>query len=100
MIQIDGGPHDWFEGRSASCTLLVFIDDATGKLTQLRFMPTREPHHARNGSPHPPISPPAAKKTACNRCFARGSSEFVWKHAGKSGLQVSFGGRIMETANA
>ena len=40
MIQIDGSPHDWFEGRSASCTLLVFIDDATGKLTQLRFVPT------------------------------------------------------------
>jgi hypothetical protein len=40
MIQIDGSPHDWFEGRAASCTLLVFIDDATGKLTRLRFMPT------------------------------------------------------------
>ena len=40
MIQIDGSPHDWFEWRGASCTLLVFIDDATGKLTQLRFMPT------------------------------------------------------------
>ena len=40
MIQIDGSPHDWFEGRAASCTLLVFIDDATSKLTQLRFMPT------------------------------------------------------------
>lgn len=40
MIQIDGSPHDWFEGRGEYCTLLVFIDDATGKLTQLRFMPT------------------------------------------------------------
>ena len=40
MIQIDGSPHDWFEGRGERCTLLVFIDDATGKLTQLRFMPT------------------------------------------------------------
>jgi transposase len=40
MIQIDGSPHDWFEGRAASCTLLVFIDDATGMLTQLRFMPS------------------------------------------------------------
>lgn len=39
MIQIDGSPHDWFEGRGEYCTLLVFIDDATGKLTQLRFMP-------------------------------------------------------------
>lgn len=40
LIQIDGSPHDWFEGRGERCTLLVFVDDATGKLTQLRFMPT------------------------------------------------------------
>jgi transposase len=40
LIQIDGSPHDWFEGRSVACTLLVFIDDATGRLTQLRFVPT------------------------------------------------------------
>lgn len=40
LIQIDGSPHDWFEGRFEPCTLLVFIDDATGKLTQLRFAPT------------------------------------------------------------
>jgi transposase len=39
MIQIDGSPHDWFEGRGAYCTLLVFIDDATGRLMQLRFAP-------------------------------------------------------------
>ena len=39
LIQIDGSPHDWFEGRSAFCTLLVFIDDASGRLMQLRFAP-------------------------------------------------------------
>lgn len=38
LIQIDGSPHDWFEGRAARCVLLVFIDDATGKLVQLRFV--------------------------------------------------------------
>lgn len=32
LIQIDGSPHDWFEGRSPRCCLLVFIDDATGEL--------------------------------------------------------------------
>ena len=37
LIQIDGSPHDWFEGRCESCTLLVFIDDATGEFMQLRF---------------------------------------------------------------
>jgi len=38
LVQIDGSPHDWFEGRAAGCVLLVFIDDATGKLVQLRFV--------------------------------------------------------------
>lgn len=38
LVQIDGSPHDWFEGRSPSCTLLVFIDDATGALLQLKFV--------------------------------------------------------------
>lgn len=37
LIQIDGSPHDWFEGRGPRCTLIVFIDDATGRLTDLRF---------------------------------------------------------------
>ena len=38
LVQIDGSPYDWFEGRAAPCVLLVFIDDATGKLVQLRFV--------------------------------------------------------------
>jgi transposase len=38
LVQIDGSPHDWFEGRAAPCVLLVFIDDATGKLVQLLFV--------------------------------------------------------------
>ncbi len=37
LIQIDGSHHDWFEGRAPKCCLLVFIDDATGKLQHLRF---------------------------------------------------------------
>lgn len=37
LIQIDGSPRDWFEGRTA-CVLLVFIDDETGKLVQLQFV--------------------------------------------------------------
>jgi len=40
LIQIDGSPHDWFEGRRDNCTLIVFIDDATSKLTSLQFFPT------------------------------------------------------------
>ena len=38
LVQIDGSPHDWFEGRVEACVLLVFIDDATGQLLQLRFV--------------------------------------------------------------
>lgn len=39
LIQIDGSDHDWFEGRGPRCTLIVFIDDATGCLMGLRFVP-------------------------------------------------------------
>lgn len=38
LVQIDGSPHDWFEGHAEACVLLVFIDDATGKLLQLLFV--------------------------------------------------------------
>ncbi len=38
LVQIDGSPHAWFEGRAEACVLLVFIDDATGKLLQLLFV--------------------------------------------------------------
>lgn len=37
LIQIDGSPDDWFEGRDAKCTLIVFVDDATSKLMYLKF---------------------------------------------------------------
>ena len=38
LIQIDGSPHDWFEGRAPICTLIVCIDDATGRLQTLQFV--------------------------------------------------------------
>ena len=37
LIQLDGSPHDWFEGRADKCTLLVFIDDATSAIMHLYF---------------------------------------------------------------
>ena len=40
LVQIDGSPHDWFEGRGPKCTLIVFIDDATSQLTALYFAPS------------------------------------------------------------
>jgi transposase len=38
LEQMDGTDHDWFEGRSERCTLLVMIDDATGQLGALLFV--------------------------------------------------------------
>lgn len=32
LVQLDGSPHDWFEGRGPRCTLLIFIDDATSEI--------------------------------------------------------------------
>jgi len=60
LVQIDGSPYDWFEGRAPECTLLVFIDDATGKLVQLLFVESESfftycqaatPYFTRYGKP-------------------------------------------------
>ena len=40
LVQIDGSPHDWLENRGPRCTLIVFIDDATGALLGLRLAPS------------------------------------------------------------
>lgn len=37
MVQLDGSPHDWFEGRAEKCTLIAFIDDATSQILWLEF---------------------------------------------------------------
>jgi len=37
-VQVDGCEHWWFEDRGPQCTLLVFIDDATGGLMHLQFV--------------------------------------------------------------
>jgi transposase len=38
LVQIDGSPHNWFEGRAPKCTLLVFVDDASSRLMYLQFV--------------------------------------------------------------
>jgi len=38
LIQIDGCEHAWFEERGPGCTLLVYVDDATSRLMELRFV--------------------------------------------------------------
>lgn len=44
LIQFDGSPHDWFEGRGPVCCLLVAIDDASNRL-MLRLAPVEDTHH-------------------------------------------------------
>jgi transposase len=39
LVQIDGSPHAWLEERGPRCTLISFIDDATGRLQYARFVP-------------------------------------------------------------
>jgi len=36
LVQFDGSPHDWFEGRGEVCFLMNMVDDATSK-TQALF---------------------------------------------------------------
>ena len=38
LVQVDGCEHWWFEDRGRQCTLLVFIDDATGRVMRLQFV--------------------------------------------------------------
>lgn len=38
LVQIDGSEHAWFEDRGPACTVLAFIDDATSRLMQVRFV--------------------------------------------------------------
>jgi winged helix-turn helix protein len=38
LVQIDGSEHAWFENPGEACTLLAFVDDATSRLMQLRFV--------------------------------------------------------------
>src|SRR4051794_6594159 len=38
LVQIDGCDHAWFEERGTRCTLLVYVDDATSRLMELRFV--------------------------------------------------------------
>ncbi|MDE0270078.1 MAG: helix-turn-helix domain-containing protein [Gammaproteobacteria bacterium] len=37
LVQIDGSPHDWFEGRAPGCTLIAYVDDATTRLLAAGF---------------------------------------------------------------
>ena len=60
LVQVDGSPHDWFEGRGPACTLIVYVDDATTRLvatgffaeeTTEAYMETTRAHLAAHGRP-------------------------------------------------
>src|SRR6202158_1028008 len=40
LVQLDGSPHDWLEGRGLFLTALGMQDDATGKILAAQFFPS------------------------------------------------------------
>src|SRR5438552_6346749 len=40
LVQLDGSPHDWLEGRGPRLTALGVQDDATGKILAAQFFPS------------------------------------------------------------
>ena len=42
LVQVDGSPHDWLEGRGPRLCLLGAIDDATGNALYAQFRPTED----------------------------------------------------------
>lgn len=42
LLQIDGSPFAWLEGRGPKASLMGAIDDATGKIVFLHFRPTED----------------------------------------------------------
>jgi transposase len=42
LLQVDGSPHDWLEGRGPELCLIGAIDDATGKALYARFQETED----------------------------------------------------------
>ena len=41
MLQVDGSPHDWLEGRGPMLCLIGAIDDATSKVPELSLKKRR-----------------------------------------------------------
>lgn len=59
LVQIDGSPHAWFEDRGEPCTLISFVDDATGRTygrffkseTTTAYMITAQVYFSKYGRP-------------------------------------------------
>jgi hypothetical protein len=53
LVQIDGSEHAWFEDRVPPHTLLAFVDDATSRLMQLRFVASESAFDYFRTTPRP-----------------------------------------------
>lgn len=60
LLQGDGSRHAWFEDRGEECSIVIFVDDATSRLTAGKFVPAEttcayqeilEKHLERYGRP-------------------------------------------------
>jgi hypothetical protein len=49
MVQIDGSPHDWFEGRAPRCTLINFVDDSTSSIPFMMLAPSESKESLMTG---------------------------------------------------
>lgn len=38
LVQLDGSPHDWLEGRGSKFVLIIYIDDATSRILYGEFV--------------------------------------------------------------
>jgi len=49
MAQVDGSPHDWFEGRGPRCTLINFVDDSTSSIPFMMLAPSESKESLMTG---------------------------------------------------
>jgi transposase len=57
LVQLDGSPHDWLEGRGPRLTALGMQDDASGKILAAQFFPaeTTEGYFSPAAEPATPL---------------------------------------------
>jgi hypothetical protein len=81
LVQIDGCEHAWFEDRGPTCTLLVYVDDATGRVQELRFVQSESAfdyfgatasYLRRHGKP---VARSTRTSTASSACAAKARPE-------------------------
>jgi hypothetical protein len=93
LVQIDGSEHAWFENRGEMCTLLAFVDDATSRLMQLRFVASESAFdyfRATRGYLETHGKPVAfySDKRIKSFCDAQPSQKLRWTNAGVLGVRL------------